>query len=163
MDIRIAQMDDLEAMVEILNQSINAGELNAYTELTTTGERLSWFNEHKPEKYPILVAEIDNKVVGYASISPYRADRSALRFTGEISYYLHFDYHRRGIGSKLMGSIIELCPSCEIKTLFAILMDNNESSIGLLEKYGFERWGHMPGVVDFDGKELGHLYYGLRV
>ena len=24
-------------------------------------------------------------------------------------------------------------------------------------------WGHMPGVAEFGGREVGHLYYGLRV
>ena len=56
-----------------------------------------------------------------------------------------------------------MCPSLEIKNLFAILIDSNQSSIRLLEKYGFEKWGHMPRVAEFDGIEVGQLYYGLRI
>ena len=33
----------------------------------------------------------------------------------------------------------------------------------LLEKYHFEKWGEMPRIVDFDGVEVGQLYYGLRL
>ncbi len=47
--------------------------------------------------------------------------------------------------------------------LFAILLDVNTSSVGILEKFGFEQWGHLPGVADFDGALCGHLYYGRRV
>jgi len=28
---------------------------------------------------------------------------------------------------------------------------------------GFEKWGEMPQVVDFDGEECSHLYYGKRI
>ncbi len=58
---------------------------------------------------------------------------------------------------------MDLCPSLEIKTLFAILLDDNDASVKLLERFGFERWGHMPAVANFDGREVGHLYYGLRL
>ena len=47
--------------------------------------------------------------------------------------------------------------------LFAIILDSNQGSIRLLEKYGFKKWGHLPRVADFDGIEVGHLYYGLRI
>jgi phosphinothricin acetyltransferase len=56
-----------------------------------------------------------------------------------------------------------MCPSLQIKNLFAILIDSNQDSIRLLEKYDFEKWGHMPRVAEFDGIEVGHLYYGLRI
>ena len=43
------------------------------------------------------------------------------------------------------------------------IIDNNTASIRQLEKYGFEKWGHLPRVAVFDGVEVGHLYYGLRI
>ena len=42
-----------------------------------------------------------------------------------------------------------------------IVIDSNTASIRLLEKHGFEKWGHMPGVAEFNGLEVGHLYYGM--
>jgi phosphinothricin acetyltransferase len=55
------------------------------------------------------------------------------------------------------------CYKLGIKTLFAIVIDANEASIKLMEKCGYEKWGHLPGVAIFDGVEAGHLYYGKRV
>jgi phosphinothricin acetyltransferase len=63
----------------------------------------------------------------------------------------------------LIKHAIQQCGQIEIRTLFAILLDVNIPSVNMLEKFGFQRWGHMPHVADFDGKECGHLYYGLRV
>ena len=56
-----------------------------------------------------------------------------------------------------------MCPSLQIKTLFAVVVESNMNSIRLLEKYGFEKWGYMPRIVEFDGIEYGHLHYGLRI
>ena len=163
MNIRIAKLEDLAAIVDIYNQAIAAGQKTADITPVTIDDRREWFSDHTPDTYPILVAEDDNVVVGYLTISAYRPGRKALRYTAEVSYYVHFEYHRQGIASNLLQHAIGMCPSLRIKTLFAILLDSNQDSIRLLEKYGFEKWGHMPREADFDGIEVGHQYYGLRI
>ena len=162
MNIRIAELKDLKAIVEIYNQAIAAGEKTADITPVTLDGRKNWFRNHTPDKYPILVAE-EESVVGYLTISAYRPGRMALRHTAEVSFFIHFDHHRKGIASQLLQYAIDMCPSLQIKTLFAILVDSNQNSIRLLEKYGFNKWGYMPRVVEFEGIEYGHLYYGLRI
>lgn len=159
----MAELKDLEALVEIYNQSIAAGQITADLTPFTTVDRMEWFERHSPDKYPILVAEKEKKIVGYLTISEYRSGRNALRHTAEVSYFIHFGYHRQGIASRLLTHAIQICPTLKIKTLFAILLDGNQGSINLLRKFGFEKWGHMPRVAEFDGVEVGHLYFGLRI
>ncbi|MBN2029308.1 N-acetyltransferase [bacterium] len=163
MKIRIAKPDDLTVIVDIYNQAIAAGQKTADITPVTVEDRKKWFVEHLPDKYPIYVAEKENTIVGYLTISPYRPGRQALRHTAEVSYYIHSAYQRQGIASRLLEYAIGMCHSLQIKTLFAILIDTNTASIRLMEKFGFERWGHMPRVADFDRIEVGHLYYGLRI
>ncbi len=158
-----AELEDFEAVVEIYNQAIAAGEKTADITPVTLDDRENWFSSHTPDKYPILVAEEDESIVGYLTISTYRPGRMALRHTAEVSYFIHFEHHGKGIASRLLRYAIDMCPSLQIKTLFAILVDRNRSSIRLLEKYGFEKWGHMPRVAEFDGIEFSHLYYGLGI
>ena len=119
--------------------------------------------EHTKDKYPIYVATLNDKVTGWLSISPYRPGRLALKHTAEVSYYVDYGYHRMGICSKLLSNAINICPSLEIKTIFGILLETNKASIALLEKFNFQKWGLMPAIADFEGKEVGHLYYGLRI
>ena len=159
----MAELEDLEVIVEIYNQAIVAGQKTADTEPFTPEERIKWFEVHSPDKYPILVAEKDDVIVGYVSISAYRPGRMALRHTAEVSYYIHFDYHHQGIASNLLQYAIDMCPALQIKNLFAILFYSNQGSIKLLEKFGFEKWGYLPRVIDLDGIEYGHAYYGLRI
>jgi len=163
MNIRIAKEKELEDIVQIYNQAVAAGQRTADTEPITVASREKWFTDHTSKKYPILVVESNGKITAWLSISPYRPGRMALRHTAEVSYYVHFDYHKQGIGDRLLKEAITMCPSLDIKTLFAILLDSNQGSIKLLTNHGFEKWGHMPKIADFNGIEVGHLYYGLRI
>ena len=163
MKIRIARQADLVQIAEIYNQAVALKSATADLEPIEPGDRVQWLEEHVPEKYPIYVAEVDEKIVGWCSLSPYRRGRMALRYTAEISYYIHEGYRRKGIGSALVEYAIARCEKLGIKTLFALLLDVNVASVGLLEKFGFTKWGHMPNIADFDGRECGHLIYGLRV
>jgi len=161
MEIRTARLADLGDIVAIYNQAVRE-KATADTDPVTVLERRGWFERHAPDRRPILVA-VEDAVMGWCGLSDYRPGRAAVRHTAEISYYVHAAHRRKGIASALVAEAIRRCPELEIRTLFAILLDSNAASVGLLEKFGFRRWGHMPEVADFDGLELGHLYYGLRV
>ena len=163
MEIRFARQTDLVQIVEIYNQAVALKSATADLDPIEPADRLQWLKEHVPEEYPIFVAEADGKIAGWCSLSPYRRGRMALRYTAEISYYIHKDHRRMGVGSALVEHAITQCEKLGIKTLFALLLDVNVASVKLLEKHGFAKWGHMPNVADFDGEECGHLIYGLRV
>lgn len=163
MIIRFAQTDDLPAIVDIYNQSIPSQRSTGDTQPLRVEDRLTWFEEHRPDGHPIFVAEVDGQVAGWCSLSAYRPGRAALRFTAEISYYLALAYHRQGIGTALVKYALAACPELQIRHLFAIVLEGNQASLKLLEKMGFEQWGYLPRVADFDGKEVGHLYYGRHV
>ncbi len=163
MMIRIAQEEDLAGIVEIYNQAIFLKGATADTEPLTVADRRQWFVEHPPHRYPVWVAEDASVVLGWCSLSPYRPGRKALQHTVEISYYIHEAHRRKGVGSGLIQHAIKQCNGLNIKTVFALLLENNLGSIRILEKFGFARWGHMPNVADFDGEEYGHLIYGKRV
>jgi len=163
MNIRNAKFEDFEGIVKIYNQAILAGQKTGDITPFNTEDRIKWFEEHTPNKYPILIAEKNGLVVGYLTISSYRPGRMALKHTAEVSYFIHFEYHRQGIASALLKYAIDICPSVQIKTLLAIVLETNLASIKLLENFSFEKWGYLPKVADFNGIELGHLYYGLKV
>jgi phosphinothricin acetyltransferase len=162
MNARLAQRADLAAIVAIYNQAV-AGGTTADLEPVTVGSREAWFDGHRPDVHPILVAEGPGGVLGWASLSPWRPPRAALRHTAEISYYVHDDHQRRGVGSLLIGTAIAMCPGLGIRNLFAILLASNAPSVRLLEKHGFERWGRLPRVADFGDREVDQLIYGRRV
>lgn len=163
MIIRLALKKDLPAIVDIYNQAIQTKQSTGDLQPVQVGDRVAWFQAHPAEKYPIFAMEENGRMVGWCSISAYRQGRAAFRHTAEISYYISFAHHRRGIGTVLVEHALSACPRLQIRHLFAIVLENNQASIRLLEKMGFEKWGYLPQVADFDGKEVGHLYYGRHV
>lgn len=160
--IRKANKSDLILINEIYNQSVRKEFLTADIDLIGIEERLKWFNTHD-ETHPVFVAEVDGRVVGWISIRPYRPGRRALRYTAEVSYYIDENHQGTGIGSELMEHAIEKSREYGIKTLIAILLETNYPSIKLLEKFTFEKWGHLPGVADFGGNEVGQYLFGKKV
>ena len=163
MKVVLAELQDRTAIVEIYNQAIKAGQNTADTETFTLAERTDWFESHTPEKYPLLVAKEGDDVLGYLTISPYRFGREALKHTAEISYYIHFDHHRKGVATQLMNAALNQCASLQIKTLVAILIGCNQGSVKLLDKNGFKEWGRMPNIVELADNKFDHLYYGLHL
>jgi L-amino acid N-acyltransferase YncA len=161
--VRLAELDDLPAIILIYNQAIAHRFATGDLKAVTADSRRDWFFEHDPAQHPLYIWEEKREILGWCSLSPYRRGRAALRFTAEISYYVRADSQRRGIASRLVEHSIAACPCLRIKTLFAIVLEPNSRSCALLEKFGFERWGFLPNVADFDGQECGHVYYGRRV
>ncbi|MDF1550712.1 MAG: GNAT family N-acetyltransferase [Bacteroidales bacterium] len=161
--IRIAAQEDLVRIVEIYNQAIPSQRSTGYISLLTVDDIQGWFNRHKPDFYPIFLAEKDGKVVGWNSVSAYREKRLAFRFCAETSYYIDKDYHRQGIATQLLEHVIKECNHLQVKTLIAYILEHNQPSIGLMEKFGFEKWATLPNIADFDGKEVAHTIYGKRI
>ncbi|MBU1241434.1 GNAT family N-acetyltransferase [Myxococcota bacterium] len=161
--VRAASPADLPQIVEIYNQAIRSFQSTAHMTPLTVAQRRDWFDSHTPRTYPLWVFAQGDQVLGWCSLSPYRAGREALRFTAEISYYVHEDARRRGVATALIAHALGAAPNLGLKTVFAILVDINRPSIAILEKFHFTTWGHLPAVADFHGQEYGQLYLGLRV
>lgn len=163
-NIRLAHVHDLESIVSIYNYAVASGFETADLQPWAVSEKISWLDEHNAAEYPIFVFETTSRqVVGWISLSPYRKGRLALRHTAEVSYYIHPDYKRMGIGTRLMQHTLTQAIALDFQTLFAIVIDQNRKSIAFLERLGFSRWGHLPLVVDYYGIRCGHYYYGLHL
>ncbi|MCX6286574.1 MAG: GNAT family N-acetyltransferase [Bacteroidetes bacterium] len=162
--LRKAVEGDLPALVEILNHGIKTRQSVGYYVSQSVAEMKDWFAEHMhSERYPVMVAEEDNQVIGWISLSPYRKGREAFNRTGEISAYIHEDHFRKGIGQKLLDHILLFAAGTGFRIIFAIVLDRNTPSIKLLEKNNFERWAFLPEVAEIDGILLNHLYFGKRL
>ncbi len=163
MKIRIATFKDLPTIVEILNQAIRTRNKTGNFDEFTVDQRRKWLESHLNEKYPVLVALENNIVVGYASISPYRGGRDAFINTAELSYYVDFNNHKKGIGTTLINQSLEYASNKGIKVIVCMLLSINKVSIKLLEKHNFSLWGTMPNTAEIDNQQIDHLYFGLEI
>jgi len=161
--IRFANITDLPFITDIYNQAIRSKCATGDMEEFGVVDRIEWFEKFDNNKYPLYIAEIKNRVVGYCTLSAYRPGRKAMSTVAEISYYLDYSFHGRGIGTSLLKYVIADCDRIGKKSLLAILIDINSPTIGLLKKFNFKKWGHFPDIIEIDGKKYGHLIYGLKI
>lgn len=95
---------------------------------------------------PYLVAESGGEVLGYAYAGPWRT-RSAYRYTIENSVYVAPLTVRRGIGTAVLGELIERCGALGYRQMIAVIGDSaNLPSIGLHRSLGFRQEGILRGV-----------------
>lgn len=163
LSIRFANINDLPCIVDIYNQAIRSKSATGDMDEFNLEERINWFSKFDADDFPIYVAEQNKKVVGYATLSPYRPGREAMNKIAEISFFLDYACRGLGIGSALLKYAIDDCDRLGKRTLLAILLDINPESIFLLKKFKFEEWGKLPKVIDFNGKICDHLIYGLNL
>lgn len=91
-------------------------------------------------KYPFLVCEIDDVVVGYAYASSFR-EREAYQWDVELSIYVHPNVVRQEVGSSLMKVLLELLKLQNYHIAYSCITIPNDASISLHEKLGFQTIG----------------------
>lgn len=154
MVIRKARLDDLEFLLDIYNYEVLNGTATFDMHPKTYEERLDWFHEHNVENHPLIVAEEDGCVVGYASLSPYRA-KEAYKKTVELSVYISPEHRRRGIARRLICDILEEARHREdIHTVISVITSGNDASIHLHKEFGFTHCGTLKEVGEKFGKLL---------
>ena len=150
--IRKAKLTDLKEITKIYNEAILKTVATFDTEIKSLQEQKIWFESHGL-KNPIIVAEQNGIIIGWASLSQW-SDRCAYSDTAEISLYVKEKYQGRGIGKKLMESIIIEGKKVGLHAIIARITEGNKLSIHLHDKFGFEHIGVMKEVGKKFGKRL---------
>ena len=149
--IRRAELPDLDAITEIYNEAILTTTATFDTETKTAVERLEWFQSHD-DRHPILVAVLDGKVIGWASLSKW-SDRCAYSDTAETSFYVKSEHRGRGVGRQLKAAIIEAARHSRFHSLIARVAGGSRESLHLNEDFGFVHVGTLKEV----GRKFGRL------
>jgi L-amino acid N-acyltransferase YncA len=159
--LRAAAGGDLTAINHIYNHYVLHSTCTYQETPEPLAGRRQWFAHHGV-KHPIIVAEIDGRVVGWGSLSAYHA-RSAYRNTVENSIYIHHDYHRRGIGSLLLKELITRARDLGHRTIIAGIDADQAGSIALHVNFHFEKAGHLKQVGFKFGRWLDVVYMQLML
>ena len=92
--------------------------------------------------YPYLVAEEGGTVVGYAYLDAYN-ERSAYRYTADLSIYLAHDCLSRGVGSALLAAIERLAEQQGLRNIVSIITEENARSLAFHERHGYREVGRL--------------------
>lgn len=141
---RTATLRDQPGILDIYNEAVRNTTATFDTEPRSLESQHDWFHKHK-KNHPVLVAEENNQVIGWASLSPW-SDRCAYDTTVEISVYVHHEHRGKGIGKVLLEKIIEAGSMHNTHTVLSRISSDNAVSIHLHEKAGFKTIGVMKEV-----------------
>ena len=105
------------------------------------------------KKLPYLVALDNGKVVGIAYLNKFR-DKSGYRFAFENTIYVHNEYLKQGIGSKLLKELIIVSKKNKnIKIIVAVIGSiDSKGSLKIHQKLGFKKLGVLKKIGFKNGK-----------
>lgn len=138
--IRPYRDSDLAEILEIINYNIlHSTSLYDYSPRTLEKQN-AVFVEKKEKNFPVFVAEHDGKVAGFGTYGEFRF-KEGYRFTVEHSVYVSENSKGKGIGGKLLKSLIEEAKSQNLHAMIGVIDSENSESIRFHEKFGFKTVG----------------------
>ncbi|HEY5584454.1 MAG TPA: GNAT family N-acetyltransferase [Ruminiclostridium sp.] len=159
--IRKAEKSDLLRITDIYNWAVKNTTASFDINPQTVEQRAAWFS-HYGDRHPLIVCEVEGYVVGYACLSEFRA-KEGYNNTCELSVYIDPEYQRCGIGQELMRCVIEMSREIGFHVVMSGITSDNEISIKMHLKFGFELCGHMKEVGFKFGRYLDCLFYQLFI
>ncbi len=146
MQVRPAIPEDLPAIHEIYGYHVLHGLASFEEEPPSLEELRRRFENVKKRSLPWLAADFGGVLAGYGYCAPYRT-RSAYRYSLEDSVYVRSGAEGRGVGSALLGALIQGCEGLGYRQLIAVIGDSaNAASINLHASFGFLRVATLRSV-----------------
>jgi len=148
--IRGARLDDAPAICRIYNQGIQDRIATLEIEERSPEERAQWLGAHGP-RHPVLVAESDVDVVGWASLNVFNA-RRAYEHVADISLYVERAWRGRGVGRRLLDALIERAIELGYHKLVLAAFPFNEAGMRAYGRAGFREVGIYREQGRLDGR-----------
>ena len=137
--VRPAQERDAQDIARIYLQATQDHLATFEHFLVTPEERTRWVNEHTG-KYPLLVAELNGRVLGWTSLSPYQV-RPRIEGIAELLIYIDRDYRRHGVGRELMRAVQSAARNEGHHKLIGRFVAHNEAGRTLCRMNGWREVG----------------------
>ena len=148
--VRAATAADVEAICRIHNQGISDRIATLDTTPRTGDHTSKWLRERGP-RHPVLVADLDGAVVGWASLNQFNP-RPAYNHVADFSVYVERGMRGKGIGRELLEALIERARAIGFHKMVLAAMAFNDAGLGLYRRAGFSRVGIYKEHGQLDGR-----------
>ncbi|HUY22755.1 MAG TPA: GNAT family N-acetyltransferase [Acidimicrobiales bacterium] len=149
MDVRLARVEDAEAIRAIYNAEVTGSTVTFDLEPRTGEQQLAWIAHHQGA-HPAIVAVEGATVTGFGSLSAFR-DRPAYATTVEDSLYVEQGWRGKGVGRLLLAQLVDLAGAHGFHTVIGRASGDNAASIALHQACGFT----LVGVEREVGRKFG--------
>ncbi len=144
--IRDAVIADAAAILPIYNFAVRETTAVFDDRPSDLAGREAWLEKRRTDGFPVLIAEVDGAVAGFASFGEFRA-WNGYRATVEHSIYVDPARHRLGIGAALLGALVDRARAAGKHAMIAGVAAENAGSIALHRSLGFREVGRLPQVA----------------
>ena len=108
------------------------------------------------------MAELDGVVVGYAYLDKYN-ERSAYRYTADLSVYLDKNCVAKGTGSLLYERVERAAGDMGIRNIVSLVTEENEHSKAFHTRHGFDTVGTLSKVGVKFGRWLDVVLFQKKI
>jgi len=145
-DIRPGRPADIAAITRIYAHAVQHGTASFELDAPDQAEMARRQSALVAGGYPYLVAERAGAVAGYAYAGPYRA-RPAYHWAVEDSIYVAPEFHRQGLGARLLARLVADAQTLGFRQMIAVIGDSAQTaSIALHAAAGFRMIGTLQSV-----------------
>lgn len=142
--IRIAKVEDAKEILEIyapyiLNTAVS------FEQVVPVVEEFENRIADTIDLFPYLVYEQDGEILGYAYAGKHGV-RHAFLYSVNVSVYVSENQQGKGIGKILYEKLFEIIKEQGYYTAFSAITAENEKSIAMHKKFGFEQVGYFKNV-----------------
>jgi len=148
--VRAATAADVEAICTIHNQGIVDRIATLDTILRTTDDCRAWLEE-RGLRHPVLVADLEGLVVGWASLNRFNP-RQAYDHVADFSVYVEREWRGKGVGRQLLDRLIACARDAGYHKMVLAAMAHNIAGLALYTRTGFTRVGIYREQGQLDGK-----------
>ena len=147
MTTRLAAIGDSAAIARIYNQGLAERTATFETRARSAEDVAKWFDG----VHPVIVAEEDGEVAGFASTSTYRA-RDCYAGIAECSVYVASGSRGQGRGRTALSALQDEARRRGFYKLVSRVFPENQASLRMLDALGwrrvgiYERHGQLDGV-----------------
>jgi phosphinothricin acetyltransferase len=148
--IRTATVADAASICRIYNQGIQDRVATLETEERTPDERAEWLQARGP-RHPVLVAEHEGAVAGWASLNVFNA-RRAYEHVADVSLYVERGSRGRGVGRQLLDALVLTARELGYHKLVLAAFPWNEAGMRAYRRAGFREVGIYKEQGRLDGR-----------
>jgi phosphinothricin acetyltransferase len=151
---------DADAVASIYNEGIRGRGATFQTVERTPADVAPWADQR--DRHPVVVAENDGVVVGWARAGMY-SDFRPYDGVGEVAIYVTAQARGTGVGRALLDGLADAARSQGHWKLLAKVFPRNEASVELFHRCGYRDVGLHLRHGELDGEWLDVLVVELSL
>lgn len=156
--IRYAHPSGAIAIAKIYNQAITDGSYaTCDVEPVSPESRIEWLHQHQ-DPYPAFVWENQSgQVIGWSALNAFSV-RPAYLSIAEVAVYVDQTKRNGIVGGRLLAHLMKTAKQLKFRSLVALILEENQSSLQGAVGFGFQRVAYLPEVAVMKGEWEGVVW-----